>query len=89
MKKLIVGIILMLTANAVCRAQVIDHFAGGTKPGEAWYYRIQGPTFLMESANVQNNANHVHESWRSFEGDFGRDILSEHYHDHEKDGGAH
>ncbi|MEK7952103.1 DUF3500 domain-containing protein [Luteolibacter soli] len=64
-------------------------WAGGTKPGEAWYYRIQGPTFLMESANVQNNANHVHESWRSFDGDFGRDILSEHYREHEKEGAAH
>jgi len=64
-------------------------WAGGTKPGEAWYYRIQGPTFLMEAANTQNNANHVHATWRSFEGDFGRDVLAEHYKQHEKDGGAH
>lgn len=53
-------------------------WAGGTKPGEAYYYRIQGPTFLMEACNVQNNANHVHAAWRSFTGDFGRDILREH-----------
>ena len=58
------------------------HFgwAGGTKRGEAWYYRVQGPTFLMEAANTQNNANHIHATWRDFEGDFGRDMLSEHYH---------
>ena len=54
-------------------------WAGGTKPGEAYYYRIQGPTFLMEAANVQNNANHIHATWRDFTGDFGRDLLREHY----------
>jgi len=64
-------------------------WAGGTKPGEAWYYRVQGPTFIMEAANTQNNANHVHAAWREFEGDFGRDILSEHYRQHEKDAGDH
>ncbi len=62
-------------------------WAGGTKPGEAWYYRIQGPTFLMEAADTQNNANHIHVTWRDFEGDFGRDILGEHYQQHAKDGG--
>ena len=64
-------------------------WAGGTKRGEAWYYRVQGPTFLMEAANTQNNANHIHATWRDFDGDFGRDIMSEHYHQHEKDGGEH
>lgn len=54
-------------------------WAGGTAPGEAWYYRVQGPTFLLEAANSQNNANHIHASWRDFEGDFGRDMLREHY----------
>ena len=59
-------------------------WAGGTKPGEAWYYRIHGPTFLMEAANTQNNANHIHATWRDFDGDFGHDILAEHYREHEK-----
>lgn len=53
-------------------------WAGSTKPGEAYYYRIQGPTFLIEAANVQNNANHIHTVWRDLEGDFGRDLLKEH-----------
>ena len=57
-------------------------WAGGTKPGDAYYYRIQGPTFLMECANVQNGANHVHAAWRDFTGDFGRDILGEHLKEH-------
>lgn len=56
-------------------------WAGGTKLGEAYYYRIQGPTFLMEAANVQNQANHVHATWRDFTGDFGRDLLGEHFKD--------
>jgi hypothetical protein len=59
-------------------------WAGGTQPGEAWYYRIQGPSFLMEAANTQNQANHIHTTWRDFEGDFGRDLLGEHYHGHEE-----
>lgn len=54
-------------------------WAGGTAPGEAYYYRIQGPTFLMESANVQNQANHIHATWRDFTGDFGRDLMREHF----------
>ena len=54
-------------------------WAGGTNPGEAYYYRIHGPTFLMEACNVQNDANHVHAVWRDFNGDFGRDLLREHY----------
>jgi hypothetical protein len=64
-------------------------WAGGTQPGEPWYYRIQGPTFLMEAANTQNNANHIHTTWRDFEGDFGRDVLAEHYKQHQADGGHH
>lgn len=54
-------------------------WAGGTRRGEAWYYRIQGPTFLMEAANSQNDANHIHTTWRAFDRDFGRDLLREHY----------
>ena len=54
-------------------------WAGSTEPGHAYYYRIQGPTFLMEAANTQNNANHVHATWRDFTGDFGRDLLGEHF----------
>ena len=56
------------------------HFAwaGGLELGEPHYYRVQGPTFLLEYDNVQNGANHVHCVWRDFDGDFGRDILAEH-----------
>lgn len=54
-------------------------WAGGTEPGEPHYYRIQGTDFLIEYDNTQDGANHIHTTWRSFEGDFGRDLLREHY----------
>ncbi len=64
-------------------------WAGGLKRGEAFYYRVQGSTFLMECANTQNDANHIHLTWRDFDGDFGRDLMKRHYHRHKADGGAH
>ena len=54
-------------------------WAGGLDRGEPHYYRIQGPTFLIEYDNTQNNANHVHSVWRDFEDDFGDDLLKRHY----------
>jgi len=53
-------------------------WAGGIERGEKHYYRIQGPTFLIEYDNTQNDGNHVHSVWRDFQGDFGRDVLREH-----------
>lgn len=53
-------------------------WAGSTARGEKHYYRIQGPTFLIEFDNTQNDGNHVHSVWRDFNGDFGRDLLREH-----------
>jgi hypothetical protein len=53
-------------------------WAGGTEPGQKHYYRVQGPTFLIEFDNTQDNANHIHSVWRDFTGDFGRDLLREH-----------
>ena len=56
------------------------HFAwaGSTEPGEGHYYRIQGPTFVIEYDNTQNNANHIHSVWRDFEDDFGYEPLRQH-----------
>jgi hypothetical protein len=53
-------------------------WAGSTERGQRYHYRIQGPTFLIEHNNTQNNGNHVHSVWRDFNGDFGRDLLGEH-----------
>ena len=55
-------------------------WAGATEPGKPHYYRIQGKNFLVEFDNTQNKANHIHTVWRDFYGDFGRDLLREHYH---------
>jgi uncharacterized protein DUF3500 len=52
---------------------------GGVEKTEGHYYRVQGPSFLIEFDNTQNNANHIHQVWRDFKGDWGRDLLAEHY----------
>jgi len=52
---------------------------GSTERGDAHYYRVQGPSFLIEYDNTQNNANHVHLVWRDYAGDFGRDLIRMHY----------
>ena len=33
----------------------------------------------IKAANTQNNVNHFHATWRGFDGDFGRDLLGEHF----------
>jgi Protein of unknown function (DUF3500) len=48
-------------------------------PGHPHYYRIQGPTIIIEYDNTQNNANHVHTVIRDLKNDFGGDELMEHY----------
>ena len=53
-------------------------WAGPVERGALHYYRVQGPTFLIEFDNTQNQGNHVHSVWRDFNGDFGRDALREH-----------
>jgi hypothetical protein len=54
-------------------------WAGGARAGEGHYYRVQGPTFLIEYDNTQNGANHVHSVFRDLDGDFGGDLLRRHY----------
>jgi hypothetical protein len=61
------------------------HFAwaGSTERGEGHYYRIHGPTVLIEYDNVQGGANHVHSVWRDPSNDFGDDLLRRHYEEAE------
>jgi hypothetical protein len=49
------------------------------KEGAGYYYRIQGPTILIEFDNTQNNANHIHTVVRDLTNDFGEDLLRLHY----------
>lgn len=53
-------------------------WAGGTKRGELSYFRVQGPTFLIEFSNTMNDPNHIHSGWREFGAEFGRDVLAAH-----------
>jgi hypothetical protein len=61
-------------------------WAGGLERGQPHYYRVQGPTFLIEYDNTQNNANHIHAVWRNFDGDFGADLLGTHLKEAHKTG---
>ena len=46
--------------------------------GFPYYYRVQGPSFLIEYMNT--TGNHSHSVWRDFQnGDFGEDLLRAHY----------
>lgn len=58
---------------------IVFAWIGNAARGEPHYYRLQGPTFLVEYDNIQNDANHIHTVWRDFNGDFGADLLAEHH----------
>jgi hypothetical protein len=58
--------------------KIVFAWAGPVERGKKHYYRVQGPTFLIEYDNTQNDANHIHSVWRDFGGDFGEDLLREH-----------
>jgi hypothetical protein len=65
----------------VASAWLADVERSGDDIRFAWYgpadrtqphaYLVQGRTFLIEFNNTQNNANHIHSSYRSRLGDFG------------------
>jgi len=59
--------------------QVTFAWAGGLDRSKQTYYRIQTPTLLIEFDNAQGNGNHIHTVVREFKGDFGHDLLAEHY----------
>ena len=57
------------------------HFAwaGSLARGRPHYFRVHGPTALVEYDNTQDGANHVHSVWIDPQGVFGRDLLKAHY----------
>jgi hypothetical protein len=55
--------------------------AGSDQPRQPHYFGIQGTSFLIEFDN--SGGNHTHALWSDFDGDFGRDVLREHYRDTE------
>jgi hypothetical protein len=64
--------------NAAGFDAIFFAWAGARQRGTPHYYRIQGPSFLIEYDNTQNQGNHVHTVWRDFADDFGRDLLRQH-----------
>ena len=54
-------------------------WAGPIDPRQPHYYRLHGPTLLIEYDNSQNRANHVHSVWHDPRNDFGADLLRAHY----------
>lgn len=62
------------------------HFSwSGTEAGKPYYYRIHGPTVLIEFDNnyapgsSSGPVNHIHTVWRDAERDYGEDLLRRHY----------
>lgn len=57
------------------------HFAwaGSLARGRPHYFRVHGPTALVEYDNTQDGANHVHSVWIDQQSLFGRDLLKAHY----------
>ncbi len=81
-------VLIQPTVIAEARMATIRHegmdnikfaWIGSIERGDPHYYRVQGPGFLIEYDNTQNNANHIHLVWRDFMGDFGRDLIRMHY----------
>jgi hypothetical protein len=54
-------------------------WAGSREPGQGHYYVIKAPTWLIEYDNTQNGANHIHSVFRDITGDWGDDLIAQHY----------
>ncbi len=46
-------------------------WAGPLDAQRPYYYRVQGPSFLLEHDNSRGGGTHIHSVWRDFTGDFG------------------
>ena len=65
------------------RAAGVDrlHFAwaGSAAQGQSHYYRIHGPTHVIEYDN--RGGNHIHTVFRDLDHDFGDGLLARHLHE--------
>jgi Protein of unknown function (DUF3500) len=66
----------MSEVNKAGVEQIFFAYNGGVEPGKKHTYWVQGPTFVIQFLNVQddsarNPANHIHSVWRNTKGDFG------------------
>jgi hypothetical protein len=49
-------------------------WAGSLDSFRPHYYRLQGPTFLLEFDNSRGGGTHIHSVWRDFAEDFGQHL---------------
>jgi hypothetical protein len=70
---------LVAGARSVDPAGARFAWAGADRPGIGHYYRIAGPSLLIELDNTQDGANHVHTVLRHPTADFGADLLAAHH----------
>jgi Protein of unknown function (DUF3500) len=61
-------------------ARVHFAWAGSAEPGKSHYYRIHGPTHVIEYDN--RGGDHIHTVVRDLEHDFGDGLLARHLRDH-------
>jgi hypothetical protein len=54
-------------------------WTGGLEPGQGHYYVIKAPSWLIEYDNTQDGANHIHSVFRDIRGDWGDDLIAQHY----------
>jgi hypothetical protein len=62
--------------NKAGLGKVYFGYSGSVEDGKPHTYRVQGPDFVIEFLNIQedsakNPANHIHSVWRSIKHDFG------------------
>jgi hypothetical protein len=54
-------------------------WTGGEEPGQGHYYTVKASGWLIEYDNTQNGANHIHSVLRDIMGDWGDDLIAQHY----------
>jgi hypothetical protein len=57
-------------------AETYFAWSGPTEPGTLAYFRIQGPTLLIEYAPQQNDPEHVHTIYRDPTNDYGAKLVA-------------
>jgi len=62
-------------------------WAGGAAPGSSHYYRVHGPTHVIEFDN--RGGNHIHTVLRDLEHDFGEGLLADHLREQHGHGHTH
>lgn len=65
---------MLARLEAAGRGQIRFGWAGPLEPQRPHYWRLQGPTFLLEFDNSRNGGTHIHSVWRDFAEDFGRHL---------------